>query len=215
MHLFAALLPPADALEGVRALVAEAATAPPPESGPPGRHRLGRRRDKTEQAQPGPLLDVLPTPAVNLTMAKFGNLPLSEATRLADTMEKQAAGWEAPRLRLAGGAVLEPEGDDSVWVGMAGDMAALGAISAGVRRVAQGLQLFVDRRAFRPQLQIAKINPQTTEACLEEVLALLQQFESPSWWQTTLSLLIPADLGPGQPPFKNFRDIPLGPAVEH
>ena len=47
------------------------------------------------------------------------------------------------------------------------------------------------------------------------MLATLEEFEGPAWWQTTLSLLIPNDLGPDHPPYKIHRDITLGPAVSH
>jgi 2'-5' RNA ligase len=218
MHLFAALLPPPDALERVRSVIdsVDMAAAGPVQVGPPGRHLLGRRRQAGAPAKPtGPMLDVVPAPAMNLPMAKFGNVTLTDATRLADTMDREARGWRTPRLHLAGGLALEPEGDFSVWVRLAGDVDALGTVRHGVTRVAQGLHLFVDRRVFRPEIQVGMVNDRTTAAYLEELLAALDAFESAAWWQTTVSLLVPTDLGPGNPPFKTFRDIPLGPAVEH
>jgi 2'-5' RNA ligase len=222
MHLFAALLPPPDVLDRVASVVASVEVPPerPVLTGPPGRHRLGwRRRAEAEAAtaakQPVPMLDLVAAPALHLPLAKFGNVTLHDATRLADTMDRDARDWATPRLRMAGGLALEPEGDDSVWIKLDGDVAPLGTVRHGVTRVAQGLQLFVDRRVFRPEIQLGRINDHTTAAYLEELLAVLDQFESAAWWQTTVSLLVPTDLGPGKPPFKTFRDIPLGPAVSH
>ncbi|QIG44512.1 hypothetical protein G5V58_18545 [Nocardioides anomalus] len=119
-----------------------------------------------------------------------------------------------PRLRLRGGVALEPEGDDGVWVPLDGDLDVLANLRQGITRVAGGLQLFVDRRGFRPQVQIGTVNGYTTEAYLQELLTALGVFESNAWWQTTVSLLQPADLGPGNATFKTFRDIALGPAKE-
>jgi 2'-5' RNA ligase len=216
MHLFAALVPPREALERVRTLAA--AIAPVPEAEPDtrslGRRLLGRR-SRSEAAPPTqPMLDLLPTAQMHLLVAKFGNLPLSEATRLATALDEEAQGWATPRLHLSGGVALEPEGDDSVWVKLAGDLHELDEVRKGVSRVAQGLQLFVDRRAFRPHVKIGTINRRTTTPYLEQLLAALEEFQSAAWWQTTVSLLVPAELGPGQPPYKDFRDIPRGPAAD-
>jgi RNA 2',3'-cyclic 3'-phosphodiesterase len=213
MHLFAALVPPREALERVRTLVA--AIAPVPEVAErPKRRLFGRRQQSAAAAPTQPMLDLLPTTQMHLLVAKFGNLPLAEATRLATTLDEEAQGWATPRLHLSGGIALEPEGDDSVWVKLAGDLEELDEVRKGVARVAQGLQLFVDRRAFRPHVRIGTINSRTTTPYLEQLLAALDEFESTSWWQTTVSLLVPAELGPGQPPYKDFRDVPLGPAAD-
>ncbi len=228
MRLFAALVPPREVLDAVTQLAAgvrpewEASTV----QGEPGRHAasagrlFGRRRSRgpdTETARPtGPLLDLLPPVRMHVLVAKLGaNLTLTDAARLTNAIEQQASDWQSPRLHLQGGVALEPEGDDSVWVGLRGDLDELFAISRGVSRVAQGLHLFVDRRAFRPEVRLGTINEATTEAYLEQLLAALDAYEGPAWWQATISLLIPVDLGPSHPPYKVHRDIPLGPAVSH
>jgi 2'-5' RNA ligase len=210
-------------LERTRAAVAEVAPTAAPSPGFPGegRHRSGgrlfgrRRQEEPEPVPTGPLLDLLPAVAMHVPIAKFGNLALADATRLADEMDRQATSWETPRLHISGGVALEPEGDSSVWVCLAGDLDALAAVARGVTRAAQALHIFVDRRSFRPHVELGQVNDRTSTAHLEDVLAMLGAYESTSWWQTTVTLLVPTDLGPGQPPFKTFRDIPLGPAVAH
>jgi 2'-5' RNA ligase len=225
MHLFAALVLPRDMLDLVSQLAAgvEPGWTPPADTGRTGRHlasagkRFGRRRgQEPEPAQPtGPLLDLVPPVQMHLPLVKFGHLALAEATRLTETMEGEASSWASPRLHLHGGVALEPKGDNSVWVGLDGDLDELNAVARGVNDVSQGLQLFVNRRAFRPLVRLGTINDRTTEAHLEALLAALEAFESPAWWQTTVSLLIPADFGPELPPYKVHRDIKLGPAVSH
>jgi 2'-5' RNA ligase len=217
VNLFAALVPPAEALDRVRVLAA--GVAPVPErvvaSGPPGRHRLGRRRPPESPVSTGPMLDLLPTVQMHVPIAKFGNLALNDAMRLADAMESDATTWETPRLGLAGALALEPEGDPSVWVKLAGDLDALHAVSQGIARVAKRLHLFVDRRAFRPHVQLGTVNDDTTAGYLEELLAVLEDFESDLWWQTTFLLVSPAEAGPDRPPYRPYRDVRLGPAVAH
>jgi RNA 2',3'-cyclic 3'-phosphodiesterase len=224
MHLFAALVPPRDVLDHVR----QVATAVRPEREPvgdpsqTGRHasgsgrRFGRRRQEPPPVEaPKPMLDLVPLVRMHVPIAKFGNLALTDANRLTDSMVEQAADWASPRLHLHGGLALEPEGDDSVWARLAGDIDALNAVNRGVSRVAQGLHLFVDRRVFRPEVRLGTINSHTTEPYLEQLLAELDGLDGPSWWQTSIALLTPIDLGPDKAPFKMHRTIPLGPAVPH
>jgi 2'-5' RNA ligase len=232
MRLFAALVPPPDVLDHVAQLVAgvRVEREPEPVASPahlshPGRHaastgkRFGRRRGHDTATPPseptGPPLDLVPVVRMHVPIVKFGNLALDHAARLIDALELQASDWQSPRLHLHGGLAKEPKGDSSVWVRLGGDLDELNAIVRDVSRVAQGLQLYVDRRAFRTDLQVGTVNERTTEAQLEQVLAALDAYESQAWWQTTVSLLTPIDLGPDQAPYRLHREISLGPAVPH
>ena len=91
----------------------------------------------------------------------------------------------------------------------------LRAVARGVAEAVRGLHLFVDRRAFRPEVRLATINDHTTEANLEAALAALEGYAGPAWWQSTLSLLSPAEGGEGRAPYRVYREVPLGPAVPH
>jgi len=217
VHLFAALLPPPDELERVRAVAAGVAPVrdQPVATGPPGRHRLGRRHQPEAPPPLEPMLDLIPAVAMHVPVVRFGHLVLDDATRLAHAIERDASAWESPRLHLAGGLALEPEGDNSVWAKLSGDLDALRSINQGLARAAQGLHLFVDRRVFRPHVRLGTVNDHTTTGYLEQLLSVLDEFEGSKWWQTDLALLIPADRGPGQPPYKPFRSISLGSPVAH
>ncbi len=225
MRLFAALVPPRDVLDHVARVVAavQPEPEPPAESGHPGRHaattgkRFGRRRGAGTgpEKPPAPQLDPVPVVRMHVPIAKFGNVALADANRLSEAMVEQASGWGSPRLRVQGGLALEPEGDTSVWARLAGDLDELKDVVSGISRVAQGLHLLVDRRMFRPDVQLATINARTTEPYLEQVLAALDALETQAWWQASISLLVPADLGPDKPPYRDYRDVPLGPAVPH
>ena len=227
MRLFAALVLPPEVLDDVTQLAAGVVVGQEPEPvaepAAPGRHASGsgkrfsrRRGHETAHAEAaGTMLDLVPPVRMHVPIVKFGNLALSDVARLVEALELQASGWPSPRLQLHGGAALEPEGDDSVWVGLDGDLDELNAVVRDVARVAQGLHLFVNRRGFRTELQLGTINGRTTEAYLEQLLAALDSYESSSWWQSTLSLLTPIDLGPDKAPYRIHQELRLGPAVPH
>jgi hypothetical protein len=220
--LFAALVPPAAELDRARVTVAGVAPAPDPAADTPSdaRHRagarrwFGRRRAK-EPEQPDPMLTLVPRALMNTQIVKFGNLSSSDAIELGDALAERAAEWSSPRLRLAGGFVRQLDGRTSVWTGITGDVEEVRDVIRGVSHVAQGLHMFVDRRMFRPEIQLATANQRTTPDYLDAVVAELETFESNAWWQSTLTLLVPTEDGPGPVPVKLFREIPLGPAVGH
>jgi 2'-5' RNA ligase len=222
VRLFAALVPPAAELSHARVLAADV----PPVADPTAealaearRHseKKGwfRRRRTPEAQQPAPMLNLLPTDSMHLPMVKFGNLSKADADGLADELERRAPEWAAPRLRLAGGVVVQSDGRTSVFAKLGGDVDEVRDVIRGVSHVALGLHLFVDRRVFQPELQLGTVNNHTTTAYLDALLAELEAYEGNAWWQTTFTLLVPADDGPGPTPLKTFREIPLGPAVAH
>jgi hypothetical protein len=130
-------------------------------------------------------------------------------------MERRAPEWSSPRLRLVGGRVAQPEGRSSLWLDLTGDLNEVRDVIRGVAHVALGLHLFVDRRIFQPELQLALVNDRTTPAYLDSLLAEFETFESNAWWQTTFTLMVAADDNPSWTPVKVYREIKLGPAVAH
>jgi hypothetical protein len=220
VRLFAALVPPAVELDRARVLAAGVAPVPEASAEPePERHRAARRRwfrrRNGVQRPVGPMLNLLPTSALHLPLAKFGNLSTADAGRVADEMERRAPEWSSPRLRLEGGRVLQPEGRSSLWLNLTGDLNEVRDVIRGVAHVALGLHLFVDRRIFQPELQLALVNDRTTPAYLDSLLAEFETFESNAWWQTTFTLMVAADDNPSWTPVKVYREIKLGPAVAH
>ena len=219
MRLFAALVPPAVELERARVLAAAVPPVPDPGAEAVPERSAGRRwfrRRSNGVARPvGSMLNLLPTSAMHLPLVKFGNLSTADAVRVADEMERHAPEWAAPRLRLEGGRMLQPEGRTSVWLNLTGDVNEVRDLVRGVAHVALGLQMFVDRRIFQPELQLGLVNDRTTTEYLDSLLAELETFESNAWWQTTFTLMVAADDNPAWTPVKVYREIALGPAVAH
>ena len=131
MRLFAALVPPRDVLDHVRSWWPRArrsgAGRRPPWVHPAGTHAgrpasgsaaAGARTPAAARTH-GAAADLVPPVRMHVPIVKFGNLALADAARLVDALEVQASDWQSPRLHLHGGVALEPEGDDSVWVGLA------------------------------------------------------------------------------------------------
>ena len=214
--VYAALVPPREILDELWSVVEVSSDGGSAQAQPSGRRASRRRKAATDDvAGPPSALDVAPVAHVNLTITKFGNLPLQESNRLVEALTRTALGWSSPRLRLKGYRSLESEDDPSVWVDLEGDLDELHAVAKGVAEVAKRLSLFVDRRLFHPRVRLGSVRPGATEAELETVLARLDTFETNAWWQTGISLLTPVEHGHDHPSFKTVADIPLGPHVLH
>jgi 2'-5' RNA ligase len=215
VFLFAAIVPPREVLDEVWS-VAEATAAEAPAGPPqPGKRKASRRRlfggkASAQVEPPEPVIAFAPVKDVNLAMAKFGNLALNDATRLAEAVAEAAAEWPVPRLRFGGYSTLESEYDPSVWVELEGDLAQLQTVIRGVHEIAKGLRLFVDRRVFQPRVRLGGVLPNATEPELEALLARLARSETTAWAQDRMGLCTLVDQGPDLPNFRTFAEIPLG-----
>jgi 2'-5' RNA ligase len=141
-------------------------------------------------------LDAVSARDMQISLAGFRNLPQGEAVRLAATLRDAAAGWESPLLRFGGATALEWPSDRSVWVTLGGDVDQLTEIARKVPIVAQQLGLFLDRRRFRPWLEVGSVNGATTAPYLEKLVATLDDF-SADWRLDSVSLLRPRWDDPG------------------
>lgn len=172
-----------------------AAGRPPAAEQPGSRHRgarrglFGRKDPDSAETSHAPQLDIVPIPLLHLPLAAFGNLATLDVVTLADALRKEAASWERPVLRFSGAAALEWPGDTSVWVRVAGDNDHLDVVGKGVAKVAQSLDLFVDRRRFRPWMSVGTINEQTDATYLEELVARLDRFDGIGWTVPEIVLL--------------------------
>lgn len=219
VFLYAAIVPPREILDEIWS-VAETSSADAVVETPSGGRRKAPRRGllRSRSRKPGPpapLLDVAPVLHVNLPMAKFGNLALHDANRLAAALREAGGQLPSPRLRLHGCSTLESESDPSIWIDLDGDLDALLDVVRGVHEVAKSLRLFVDRRVFQPRVRLGAVRPTATEPELEALLARLARFETAAWWQTQVQLLTRVDQGPELPDFRSFADISLGAHVAH
>ena len=223
MHLYAAIVPPASVLEAVADVVrhADAPVTPPPTAGPrPARSSRFGRRSKHEQnvVEPPPphpvndrQLEHVSPSRMQLPIATFGNVAVSDVSRLVEAIRGVAATLTPPRLHLAGSAALEFPGDTSVWAKVNGDLDTLRVIPPGITRIVEPLGFFVDRRQFRPMLSVATINDATSIEVLQQVVDALDAFEGEPWTVGHVSVRKKRlDLDP--PGSEEIASLPLAPA---
>jgi RNA 2',3'-cyclic 3'-phosphodiesterase len=203
MRLFTAIVPPREVLEEVKRVV-QSVNPPLPSAEKPrlsrrpgrryrGAHAAGREpvREDPQQLTESTTHE-LSSPDVEdmyIALAGFGNVTLSDATKLAAALRPQVATWSAPQLVFSGAAALEFPGDQSVWSKLDGDLESLNAIGKGVPLAVQRMGYFVDRRKFRPWLPVGTITETTTAPYLERLVAALDEFRGQPWRVEGVSLM--------------------------
>ena len=215
MRLIAAIVPPRHVLEELDSVVRSAGgDADTRVKSADGRHAgdrrslldrigtLGSRASSADLANDQ--LDTVDVTLMHIPVTYFGNLTLGDSVTLADTLRGEVASWSRPELRFA-----EWTGDESVWAKLDGEVDKLVTIGRGIPRVVQKLQLFVDRRQFRPWLSVGTITDRTTAPYLESLVARLDRFSGRSWTQESVTLLkhIPQETSH---PYEVLEELPLG-----
>jgi len=216
MRLFAAIVPPPEAVEELRALVRS--VRPEGEElkqSKPRRRLFGRgsqtadSRSSDEDLPDTDQLQLTPAAQMFISITSFGNVTLGDSVKLVDALRADAATWPAPTLHFAGGAALEWRGDESVWAKLGGDVDGLSTIGRGVPEVVRRLGFLVDRRQFRPWLPVGTITDTTTAPYLEELVAALERFEGTPWTQTTLTVMKRVPDAGQEAPFQELERMPL------
>lgn len=211
MRVYATVVPPRDVREGLVRLVRSADPPAVERSTPSWRRWLGQR-DAAEPPEPPSVreLNLRDVDAMHLRVAEFGNVSLADSRTLAAALREAAAGWAPATVWVAGGAALEPPGDESVWATLDGDVEGLARIGRQVPEVVKRLGHFVDRRQFRPALSIGTITAETTAPYLESVVALLEGHRSAPWTVDALSLVRRPMAAEAPERFEEVERLPLG-----
>lgn len=120
-------------------------------------------------------------------LARFGNLTPDQVPGLAAALADGLAGtpmavvgFEPPRLLESGDVVvaLDGEVDDAT------------ALARAVPKIAERQRLYVDRRIFRPEIVIARVDPSGGRPLLAERVALAgSRWTSDLWLAEGVSLL--------------------------
>ncbi|TIC82566.1 RNA 2',3'-cyclic phosphodiesterase [Nocardioides sp. GY 10127] len=194
MRLFAALVPPPEALAHLEAFVEPrreaAAAAGLRLADPSGRH---------------------------VTLAFYGEVDAGprgsadeRAESLADAVADAAARRRPPCLSLAGGGAFpDPAAAQVLWAGLAGapdDLAELGRLATGCRHAAARAGTRVEGRAFRPHLTLAR---RRHPGHVDDWVRLLDGYAGPSWSPDVVTLLASVPTGHGRR-YEPVADAPLG-----
>jgi 2'-5' RNA ligase len=96
----------------------------------------------------------------HLTLLFLGAVPERQVPDLVEALGPEVAAGAPGRLRLAGagrfGSARRPQ---VAWIGLDGDVAALGDLAARAARQARRLRLEVEDRPFRPHLTVGRWRP--------------------------------------------------------
>jgi RNA 2',3'-cyclic 3'-phosphodiesterase len=147
---------------------------------------------------------------MRMPISTFGNVTLADSQVLLRALRESAAGWTRPELRFHGAAALEWEGDKSVWAKADGDVESLLTIGRGVPVAIQRLGFLVDRRKFRPWLEVGSITDATTLPYLERLTATLDEFKGAPWTLDTLTVFRKVPIGADGVDEVVLEEVPLG-----
>jgi hypothetical protein len=145
----------------------------------------------TEQAPVTSLDAFVPLAEAYLLVAKLGHLSVSDVQRLETRLEAEAAEWPAPLLRVEGVDLDASAETGAVQARLGGDVDALRDVVRGVQDVTARTQIFVDRRTFRPLLEVGRVTDAASEDYAAALLSTLEGFTGGWWWQSHLTLLAP------------------------
>lgn len=192
VRLFVAVYPPVEALDHFAAAVA------------------GLRLGAATAA--GTNVRLVARPLWHLTLAFLGEVPDDRAAAAAAALTEGVARWQAgdgdpPALRLTGGGRFGRRQSTVLWVGLAGDLAALRSLGGTVRRELRRARLPFDRKPMRPHLTFARPGERLPPADLAADLATLTGYEGPEWTVEAVHL-VRSQLGP-KPVHDRLATVPL------
>lgn len=154
-----------------------------------------------------------PVGQLHLTLAF---LPSVDDWRLDDLLERigEAAGRRTPLLlRVAGGGAFpDPVVAKVLWAGLELDGAAsleLERLATGCRIAAGRAGVRVDGQRFRPHVSVARISRAQQ---VGNWVRLLEGYQGPSWWAGSVRV-VASHLGEGprrRPRYEVLADLPLG-----
>lgn len=136
----------------------------------------------------------------HLTLVFCGAVTPEQAARFVARLARATARHRPFRLGLAGGGRF---GNRVLWVGVAGDRAALVAVAGSAAAAARRSGISVEDRQYRPHLTIARGRP---GADLAPTAAALDRYSGPTWRAYEL-VLIESILGAG--PGGTARHVPV------
>ncbi|MEY9945305.1 RNA 2',3'-cyclic phosphodiesterase [Kitasatospora sp. GAS1066B] len=128
----------------------------------------------------------------HLTLAFLGSVPDDQLPALREALAQTALGYQAHRLRLAGGGHF---GDRVLWVGLAGQTWALRSLARAVLTVMAEVAETPDAELdFHPHLTLARTgrggHPGREErAALRTAAERLEEFQGVEWPVTEFQLM--------------------------
>jgi 2'-5' RNA ligase len=177
LRLFVSVQPPSDALAHLAEQVA--------------------RLEVSRANAPGRSTRVAPPDRWHVTLAFLGEVPAERADAAGAAVRSAVATWSGGPIgvAIAGGGTFGRGPRTTLWAGLTGDLPALRALAAEVRRALRRARLRYDDKPLRPHLTLARPGTRLAPDLVEADVATLAAYAGPSWPVTAVHL-VRSDLGP-------------------
>jgi len=143
-------------------------------------------------------------------LVDFGTVDRADAVRVSECLADWVATVSAPTLRLEEVRPLPYDGDDSVWVGLGGDVDLVTELAAAIPQWTHTIGFVPDRRKYYPGIRVGRVTAATTVAYLESLSERLGGYEGPAWTAADVLLAVEKMSGPDHPPrFEVFETLPF------
>lgn len=206
MIVHGALVPPGALLEELldRALPITCAPIEPEKRG-----LLRRQRRPATVPATDPVLDPTSTDTMRLTVAGFGNLTTSDVLRLTEALAAAAGEWDPPRV-FFDSVVFVPE-ERLFRATLGGDVEGLVGVARAVGTSVERLGFFVDRRRFRPAIDLGTAAPAASSSDIARVVEAYGGFRGQEWAVDRLILMTQTFDGP-RSTWRPLELVPVGHA---
>ncbi len=172
------------------------------------RGALARYQDKLKQSS----ADVrwVPVGNVHLTLKFFGQLPEKDVDPICEAAQGVAASVAPFELQVAGaGAFPNPRSPRVIWVGLGGDLEALGAFYQMLESAFASLGHLPEGRPFHPHLTLGRVRSPAGRERLTRMLQEVPPPESPGF-QVGEVILFRSQLSPQGSTYTPLKVIALG-----
>jgi 2'-5' RNA ligase len=146
-------------------------------------------------------------------LATFGYLAFGDMVKLEDTLADQVSKQGTVRLRMRRIVPLPEERDDSVWVGLDGDVEELELLAQEIPGWVHGLGFLLDRYSFRPRIRLARVNAKTTVDMLEELIAGVGDYAGAEWTASSIQIVRRKPDGTSGELYRTHTELPLASAT--
>jgi 2'-5' RNA ligase len=122
----------------------------------------------------------------HLTVAFLGEIADERLGAITEAIGTAAAAGRAGTLGLAGGGRF---GENVLWVGVTGDLDALGRTAKAVGREVRKARVTLERRLYKPHLTLARPRHRVTRDELRADVGTLAAYAGPLWAADQLHLM--------------------------
>lgn len=150
---------------------------------------------------------------IHVTLKFLGSVPGEQVPELARRLTGSLAAQPPFGLTIHGlGVFPNPRSPRVVWLGLEGDLAALGQAQQRVEEATEPLGYPRERQPYRPHLTLGRVREGTSSEDLAEIGRLPREWpEGPgASFEATFASLMRSNLGRGGARYTRLAEIPFG-----